>query len=376
MMSRNSNIELLRIISMLLIIQSHFAFHGYLSICGGDYANLENGIKEGFLRMITTGNIGNAIFMIITGFFLYTSRKLSLLRLTKFVVQVFTYSTVCYLIYAFIYNNGEIGVRALIEALTPLSHTVYWYFTAYILIYLFHPFINLVINNVSKKSFIILIGLTITIWGFAPSLLSLKICSSEFFSFLQYYFIGAYIHKYHNINSNRNSEDSVIETEKTKCGSSQYKNKVNTYVLIGCVFLWILISFSTLYTTEIVSARIYKMSNFGSPLNTVLGCSIFIFFLNLPPIKSSKIVNTIAGCVGGVYLLHDNPYMRSIIYNDIFHLDNYINTNEMYFYTLLFVLMTFAVGVIVEWLRKELYTIFEKKALKEKIIILTPEAKV
>ena len=86
---RNSNIELLRILAMLLIVQSHFSVHGYMEMVNGNLCSIGNGLNRFLLTAITTGNIGNGLFMLITGYFLSQSTSFRIRRFFRVVIQVF-----------------------------------------------------------------------------------------------------------------------------------------------------------------------------------------------------------------------------------------------------------------------------------------------
>lgn len=78
-------------------------------------------------------------------------------------------------------------------------------------------------------------------------------------------------------------------------------------------------------------------------------------------IKDSRLINTIAGLMFGVFLFHDDFYSREILWGRIF--DNvYASTKTWYIAYFLFeTLAVVLVCSIVEWLRQ---SIFEKNYMK------------
>lgn len=68
---------------------------------------------------------------------------------------------------------------------------------------------------------------------------------------------------------------------------------------------------------------------------------------------------------GGVYLLHENPYVRSLLYSKIFHLEKYTDTDYMFFATILFTLITFVVCSLVEFVRKHIYSHIENAVVNK-----------
>ena len=69
----------------------------------------------------------------------------------------------------------------------------------------------------------------------------------------------------------------------------------------------------------------------------------------------SKILNNISSCVFGIYLIHDNPNVRNIIWNNVFFGSKFANSNFLIIYMIITVAIIFLVSLIVELIRK--YTI-------------------
>lgn len=67
---RNSNLELLRIVSMILIIMHHYAVHG-----GFDLLNTELDLNRIWIQILSIGGkIGVNCFVLITGYFMINSK--------------------------------------------------------------------------------------------------------------------------------------------------------------------------------------------------------------------------------------------------------------------------------------------------------------
>lgn len=342
-MIRLSNIEILRIVAMFLILQSHFACHGYFQITEGHLGNVDSVINEVILRAMVTGYVGNALFMIITGYFLLSGDKINKIKLLTIVVQVMTYSFLCYI--AFImYKHDQLSIKELVEALTPLTHNTYWFFTAYVLVYIFHPFLNRLLIHLGQRELGTLIFTMIITWGIIPSLFNLRFASSEFLQFVIFYFIGAYIRLYY-VNGRFVFTNFSYEVDTTRL----FK------ILLGCLFIWVCVAIITSLTPPYISIRVFRLYNMGSPLTILLSITIFLLFLNTR-IKAIKIINTIAGCMGGVYLFHENPYVRSILYEDIFQLERYKESDYIYIVTLGFIVLTLITGVVIELVRKQIFS--------------------
>ncbi|MBP3920714.1 MAG: acyltransferase family protein [Bacilli bacterium] len=70
---RNSNLEILRIISMIFIVISHWNVHSGLK----DAINV-NFVNQFIINNTVLGNIGVIIFFMITGYFQYNKNNISM----------------------------------------------------------------------------------------------------------------------------------------------------------------------------------------------------------------------------------------------------------------------------------------------------------
>lgn len=75
---RNSSIELLRIIAIIIIIMHHFGVHGVFHVLDKSHNILivDNLSWQIIFTQIVSwgGNVGNAIFVLITGYFLINKK--------------------------------------------------------------------------------------------------------------------------------------------------------------------------------------------------------------------------------------------------------------------------------------------------------------
>ena len=90
---RNSNIEILRIISMIFIVMSHYTVHS-----GIELTSLPLGINRFILEVTRLGNIGVIIFMLISGYYLIEQKSIQLKKVLKLYLQILFYSPIIYLV--------------------------------------------------------------------------------------------------------------------------------------------------------------------------------------------------------------------------------------------------------------------------------------
>lgn len=121
---RNSNIELLRIVSMVLIAMFHFSVHGTWPE-GGPLAS------DTAVEMLSFGGkIGVNCFVLITGYFMVHSR-LKVQSLLRVVLQTWFYSFAILAIFA-IAQPDLVTPDRLRKAVTPITSGEYWFITCYL----------------------------------------------------------------------------------------------------------------------------------------------------------------------------------------------------------------------------------------------------
>lgn len=151
---RNSRFELLRIISMVLIVMCHFSLWGNWT---HNYGN------ELFKNMLfhPWGQIGVYLFAMISGYFLSSkipSFNKQISRVKLLWIKVITYSYI-FLVLNFIFKFKTIGLKDTIKNIFPVFFNQYWFMTSFIILMMLVPAINWSIKNSNKKEFITLIEL-------------------------------------------------------------------------------------------------------------------------------------------------------------------------------------------------------------------------
>lgn len=146
---RNSSIELLKIISILIIVISHTVpfgdyfthyFNGYLNLNMAS-SNIQHIILVLFRYL---GNIGNVIFIICSSYFLIDSKKINIRKVTYILIDSFTISIIFLLICLLL--KYDVSSLAMLRAFFPITFKNNWFVGCYLLFYIIHPFLNIIIK--------------------------------------------------------------------------------------------------------------------------------------------------------------------------------------------------------------------------------------
>lgn len=143
---REANLDLLRIVSMLLIIFLHSIDHS------GVLENAENcGTGMYFYVRFTYAMcmVCVNIYVMLSGFFMVNS-KFRLQKLVALWMEASFYSLVLKLLFMLI-GKESFSVVSLVSCFFPILTGRYWFLTIYVGMYLISPFLNILIHAMNKK---------------------------------------------------------------------------------------------------------------------------------------------------------------------------------------------------------------------------------
>ncbi len=333
---RMLNFELLRIVCMFGII-----FHHY--VLKGGILELEEISINKFIASIIYigGKLGVIIFIFISGYFLVDS-KFKFRNLIKIFLQTLFYSVV---IYSVLVLTGmvKISFKDCIKSLLPISYDQYWFVTGYIGMYLFMPFLNILIKNVTERQYEILLLFGGILFIFLPTFIvgggEAFLNSTTYFMYL--YLLIAYVKKY----------DIKFLNNKKKCIIA---------ITITLLIMIIVSALSMLLSTrvKVLERGITYLANQNSLTMVILALAIFQLFKKIE-IKDNNIIRIMANSSFSVYLIHENPYFSKILWNDIVKTQNYYYSTVGIFISSICIsaICIYLISIISELFRKN---IFEK----------------
>lgn len=296
---RNSNIELLRIVSMFLIVLHHFSVHG-VAVAGSFRTFRGSAITRMVAELLASmGKPAVMLFVFITGFYLINS-KFKLNRIVALWWKVFTYS-VLILVFTILMLPVNVSIKDIFISFLPITYGAYWFITDYVILIIFVPFINMFILN-SKKN--VLRYFILTLWLVSSLLATLLIKSSlennEILLFLLFYCIGAYIRLY------------VVEDPKLQV-YAKYFTLIGIVLLFGGIIgLNMLAVIMNKATFSLVAMRLTFLD---STVALFLAIGIFLYVISWKP-RNSKWINLIASSSLAVYIISDNNLLRELIWQD------------------------------------------------------------
>lgn len=341
---RGSNLELYRIICMLLIVAHHSVVNS--GVLESMYANPLSSNSIFLFLFGAWGKTGINCFTFITGYFLCKSTT-SLKSYAKLAFQLLFYNFFVAVIFmiAGIGSVKDLIMFPILVRNVDSSH----YFACFLVFYLFIPFINIFLKSINRKQHLYIIGLFSFLYIFLGTVPKFNVVMNYVSWFTVIYIIAAYVRF--------------------------YPPKFNKWGLLSVIS--IVMSCLSVVAMVWVGAKFDKQIafKFVSDSNTFLafatGFTTFMFFKDLK-IKSSRIINAIGASTFGVLCIHANSWtMINWLWKDLLDIKGAYNmpTINLIIYMVVSIIGIFIVcslidtarGLILEkpfigWLQKmELY---------------------
>lgn len=349
---RKSNFELLRIISMFLIVVSHVTWEGNFSF--SDKSRIFGNASIQSLWMF--GQIGVISFTLISAYFLSKKKNINKKSILKITNITWFWSWITLVVFCLFFSK-YVNLSSIIKSIFPIFFGTYWYITAYLVLYIISPYLNIVIEKLEKREFqffllIILVSLSVIPTISRVSALNSPSNGATIFSLIIVYFIGGYIRKY--------SDDFSLKNVK-----------LYLWVLIFCIIaIFILqIGLNIAYKAGIFDITIRdKYGVFmrtNSPLEIGAGTALFLIFKNIK-LNYSKIINYVANSMLSVYIIHTNPLIMKIIWGKIFEVRMFENSAYIVLIEVLIAIIVFSMCVVIDITRENVMKILIQ--LKRSII--------
>lgn len=341
---RKSNMELLRIVSILLIIAFHYVYKGGFNF--GNYLSLNKLIVKIFWMF---GELGVNLFILITGYFMING-QFKLNKLITLIGQVLFYYllTVFFAIKIGFYEISSL--KELFLTFFPITLNKYWFITAYIIIYILSPYFNTLAKSMTKSTYKKFLLILLFLYSFIPTFFGVFYNTTE--SLLYYnrliwliiiYFIGGYIKLY---------SLPIIKEKK--------KAIILSTISFSILILSILIIEKFDYYFSIIGIK--DVAYFWTPNNipmVLLSLGVFGIFLNLK-VPNNNIINKVATTTLGIYLLHDGV-LAYWFWNDVFKNASHQNSPILILYILGTSMIIFTLGMLIDLFRQ----LIEKHTIKK-----------
>ena len=343
---RQSNLELLRIVSMILIVAHHYSVHG-------GFILPEMNFNKAFIQVLSLGGkLGVDCFVLITGYFMIES-KFRLEKLVKLWVQTWFFSI---LFIAIFYGLGitELNFDTFIRNLMPITYSMYWFATTYLVLYILTLFLNPAVKAMSRKRYLALVATLGILWSVLPTVTNGDFGYSTLGLFILLYLVGGYFRLY--------------PTHWTKQCRSNFMLGIIMYgVIIASAFL-----------VDFLGSFIPELSGFASYLAgenkiTTILCAVGLFlgFKNLK-MRYHPWLNRVAASMFSVYLIQENNFIHPLIWSKWFKNRLYSWSSDLWIHAIACIVIVIVVCTVMDqiriyWIERPILEVLRKKHIWERV---------
>lgn len=352
---RNSNHELMRIIAMFFIVLGHVILKGHV------LATNNPNLKTIYLLIVFAIIVHVNSYILLTGY--YQSK--STFKQKK-VWQILNASWFYRVIIVIIFLSLNLISISKVQLLKDISYLPrdYWFITCYILLYCISPFLNKLINSLSHSDFKKLLIVGAIIVSVLPTITKGEVFNNNgytLYNCVYLYLVGAYLRIYP-------VEKSYIFKRNSRT--------IYRLVLVSVFFLCILLNFLFYnyaqqvkayngffaYIAEIIDSASLSYSN---PIIIVQSIVFFLFFTSID-IKS-RFINWYAKLMLGIYMIHEQQYVREELYKWLGIIDGPKDTYRFLFYVIGAALLIFVTCSIIELIRQIIFKFIYKRKFATKM---------
>lgn len=326
---RNSGIELLKIIAIVLIVIFHVVntlktINPYISY--SDYVIDLSVATTDIWKFILTifsylGYLGNSIFFICSAWFLLRSSKYNKRKWFFMLLEIW-FISMFILVVMLIIRHGDISGKILLKSILPTTFAPNWYLTCYLLFYPIHPLLNVVIQKLDKQHLFRFSAALFVIYGCFAFIKNDLFFSSTIILWIAIYFVMAYIQLY----------------LKDFADSDKYNFMLLAVGLVG----WFGIAFVANYLGLHISFfndKVLRWATNYNPFLIIIAIALFNLMRKLT--FKNRAINYISSLSLLVYIIHENVVLRNYCRTALW---NYVYKNYGYSHILLWV---FALSFIV-----------------------------
>lgn len=325
---RKSNIELLRIVAMLMVLVLHTRYDGILSVYGGivDASHISKFLFE------AVSIIGVNLFVLISGYFGIKLKKVSVLNL---LFQIYWFALIGFIGCCLLAGSIHVGAKQYMKLIFALSHNV-WFVPCYFILMLISPMLNCFIEDKTIKQLAIYTSVLYVITYLWNTVFQ---CIQGFDGygwgfFIILYLIGAIINKW----------EEIHKVNRVGCLVGYIVCTI-AIVTIGLIQNYIPVGQSLLWA-------------YNCPLVLCSSICLFLFFISLD-IKNNIVINTLASSSFAVLLFHLSSCSQ------YFNVCGYIYTTYqgvmVLFLTLVVVIVYYLIALLLDQPRKILFNIIKSK---------------
>lgn len=334
---RNSSIELLKVVAIAIIVFSHAmpVPNGFITFQDDFAMPLEmataNVQRLLILLMKYGGQFGNDIFIICSAWFLLDSKRTNISKVIYMIGDCFLISVLFLLI--FLGMGYHLSAKEILMQVFPVLTSANWFVTCYIIVYLIHRALNIVIYKLRQKELLATVLLMLVLYSGFNYIFRESLFYNYLIGFICVYFLTGYIKLY------------VSETSITVRGNVILL-LVSSAGNLGIIGITNLLGLSI----PLFADKLTHWNAFISPFT--LFAAIAVFQLVRTHSFVNRGINYLSSLSLLIYIIHDNRLVINHLLGEVYR---YIYHTFGYDYELLWVLLYGSLSLLCAGLLSSLY---------------------
>ena len=332
---RKYGLDLLRIVSMMMILILHLLGKG--GVLNDTKLFSFNNNLAWILENLCIVAVN--CYILISGYFSVTSKKFNIKRIINIWGKVIFYS-VTIGVTLMIIGWADKNIINMLNTFFPIITKSYWFISVYIVLSVLSPFLNLMIQRLTKEQYRKLIVVMMVVFSIIPSFVpsefmiditgGLGICW-----FITLYLVAGYIRLH-------------IPEEKI------FKKTFLKYL----VFSMILFAFRSVLALVLERLNMdinhsQKWLSYNTIILFLSSLYLFLYFKQMD-IKNNKIISfieKITPYILSVYIIHEQPLLRKILYTDILDIGAFLNKWYLIFIVFSYAVIIFIICIFIDYIR-------------------------
>ena len=352
---RDANMDYLKVLSIVMIVFFHYFWNA-------DYNwaafNAPQQVLIAAAHMF--GELGVDCFALVSGYYLSASKKpFRLEKLWNLWKQIFVYSVLSMAVIHLFVHHYSLSATTLAKLFFPVTNKVWWYTTAYALLYIFSPYINRLMHALSREEHKQLIGILLLVFSVIPTVAAVKNGNTE--GFLYYnrfiwlvvlYIIAGYIRKY--------GLDVPFAKQNI---TSTWKQWMKLHIISWIVLFVYIVIVRIVCGPDMMDRAIYFRCP-NSILMLAMAISLFMVFKSVS-LNGGRLIPFLSSCTLGIYMVHGGR-SGQFWWNRIFHHPSLEGTWLVFADAFCALIVIMCAGVAVEYVRQKTANYLKMRKEKQK----------
>ena len=315
---------------MLLIVAHHYVVNSGIS---EEMYKDPVSLKSLYLYFFGMwGKTGINCFVFITGYFMCQSR-ITMRKFMKLLLWIYFYRVVIYLVFS-VTGYQSYSFTTFLMLFLPFRNIADGFTGCYLVFFLFIPFLNILIKNLSKKEHLCLVALCLFIYTLWDNLTPFNVEMNYVIWFCIIYLLASFIRFYH-------------------IGEHISNKRWGVFTLVSVILSIASVILNVMMGHHKFSVVFRFVADCNAIMAVVVSICSFMYFKGLS-MNYHPLINQIGAATFGVFLIHANSdTMRQWLWKDLLNNAGHYAGN-IYIHSVLCVITIFSICALIDMIRLNL----------------------